>query len=40
MQIRFSRDSLLDWSDSDEGVQIFSEAIADDVLVVATVICS
>jgi hypothetical protein len=36
MQIRFSRDSLLDWSDSDDGVQIFSEALTDDMLVVAT----
>jgi len=33
--IRFSYDSLLDWSEPDEGVQIFSEYITDEVSVVA-----
>ena len=36
MQIRFSNNSLLAWSDPDDGVQTFSEKIADDVSVVAT----
>src|SRR5271157_3029597 len=34
MHIRFSYDSLLDWSEPNEGVQIFSEHITDEVSVV------
>jgi hypothetical protein len=34
MQIRFCRNSLLDWSEPNEGVQIFSEKIIDDASVV------